>query len=85
MAQRGSFLDHLRIGFGGGANSSQVVVKESYNIFEDLTGTTYNNGYSGMLQNIGNQYFVQVEWFNDFIILTYAEILEHNFKFVNSS
>jgi hypothetical protein len=70
MAQRGSFLDHLRIGFGGGANSSQVVVKESYNIFEDLTGTTYNNGYTGMLQNIGNQYFVQVEWFNDFIILS---------------
>ena len=70
MAQRGSFLDHLRIGFGGGANSSQVVVKESYNIFEDLTGNTYNNGYTGMLQNIGNQYFVQVEWFNDFIILS---------------
>jgi hypothetical protein len=69
MAQRGSFLDHIRIGFGGGANSSQVVVKESYNIFEDLTGTTYNNGYTGMLQNIGNQYFVQVEWFNDYIIL----------------
>ena len=69
MAQRGSFLDHLRIGFGGGANSSQVVVKESYNIFEDLTGNTYNNGYTGMLQNIGNQYFVQVEWFNDYLIL----------------
>ncbi len=69
MAQRGSFLDHLRIGFGGGVNSSQVVVKESYNIFEDLTGNTYNNGYTGMLQNIGNQYFVQVEWFNDYLIL----------------
>jgi hypothetical protein len=68
-AQRGSFLDHLRIGFGGGANSSHVVVQESYNIFEDLTGNTYNNGYTGMLQNIGNQYFVQVEWFNDYIIL----------------
>ena len=70
MAQRGSFLDHIRIGFGGGANSSHVVVKESYSIFEDLTGTTYNSGYSGMLQNIGNQYFVQVEWFNDYIILS---------------
>ena len=69
MAQRGSFLDHLRIGFGGGVNSSQVVVKESYNIFEDLTGNTYNNGYTGMPQNIGNQYFVQVEWFNDYLIL----------------
>ncbi len=69
-AQRGSFLDHLRIGFGGGANSSHIVVKESYNVFEDLTGSTYKNGYTGMLKNIGNQYFVQVEWFNDYIILS---------------
>lgn len=68
-AQRGSFLDHLRIGFGGGVNFSHIRVQESYNIFEDLTGNTYENGYSGMFQNVGNQYFVQVEWFNDYITL----------------
>jgi len=69
-AQRGSFLDHLRIGFGGGVNFSHIRVQESYSVFEDLTGHTYENGYSGMLQNVGNQYFVQVEWFNDYIILS---------------
>ena len=69
-AQRGSFLDHLRIGFGGGVNFSHIRVQESYSVFEDLTGHTYENGYSGMLQNVGNQYFVQVEWFNDYITLT---------------
>lgn len=68
-AQGGSFLDHLRIGFGGGANSAQIINLEPYNIFEDLTGTSYQNSYTGMLQNIGNQYFVQAEWFNDYIIL----------------
>lgn len=64
------FLDHLRIGFGAGANSAHIVVLESYNIFEDLTGNSYENSYSPMFQNIGNQYFVQMEWFNDFLILS---------------
>ena len=69
FAQQGSFLDHLRIGFGAGANSAQIIDLEPFNVFEDLTGVEYMNNYSGMLQNIGNQYFVQAEWFNDFIIL----------------
>lgn len=64
------FLDHLRFGFGAGANSAHIVVLESYNIFEDLTGNSYENSYSPMFQNIGNQYFVQMEWFNDFLILS---------------
>lgn len=69
IAQQGSFLDHLRIGFGAGANSAHIIDLEPYNVYEDLTGETYENSYSGPLQNIGNQYFVQVEWFNDFIII----------------
>ncbi len=68
-AQRGSFLDHLRIGFGAGANAAQIIDLEPYNVFEDLSGNVYENRYSGLLQNIGNQYFVQVEWYNDWIIL----------------
>jgi hypothetical protein len=64
------FLDHLRIGFGAGANSAHIRVLESYNIYEDLTDASYENSYSSMLQNIGNQYFVQMEWFNDFLILS---------------
>jgi len=66
QAQRGgSFLDHLRFGFGGGANAAHVIDLEAYNIFEDLTGEATENSYSGILQSIGNQYFVQMEWYND--------------------
>ena len=68
-AQGSDFLNHLRIGFGGGANVAHIIDLESYNIFEDLSGTSYENAYSKLFQNIGNQYFVQLEWFNDFIIL----------------
>jgi hypothetical protein len=68
-AQRTSFLDHLRIGFGAGVNLSQIIDLEPYNIYEDLTGETYRNDYSELFQNIGNQYFVQIEWFNDFLVV----------------
>ena len=61
---------YLRIGFGGGVNTAQIAVLESYNVFEDLSGTTYLNEYTGMLKNIGNQYFVHVEWFKDILIVT---------------
>lgn len=70
FSQGTRFLDHLRIGFGAGANSAHIMVLESYNIFEDLDGNSYENSYTPMLQNIGNQYFVQMEWFNDYIILS---------------
>jgi len=70
FSQGTRFLDHLRIGFGAGANSAHIMVLESYNIFEDLDGNSYENSYTPMLQNTGNQYFVQMEWFNDYIILS---------------
>ena len=69
VAQSTGFLYHLRIGFGGGANNAQIIDLEPYNVFEDLTGETYQNNYSGMLQNWGNQYFVQLEWYNDFLVV----------------
>ncbi len=68
-AQQSGFLNKLRIGFGGGINMAQIVVLESYNIYEDLSGETYDNGYSNMFQNIGNQYFVQIEWFSKDLIV----------------
>ncbi|MEN8203607.1 MAG: hypothetical protein ABFS28_13505 [Bacteroidota bacterium] len=68
-SQGSRFLDHLRIGFGAGANSAHIMVLESYNIFEDLAGNSYENSYTPILQNMGNQYFVQLEWFNDYIIV----------------
>jgi hypothetical protein len=68
-AQGSNFLNQLRIGFGGGANVAHIMDMEAYNVFEDLSGASYENSYSTLFQNIGNQYFVQLEWFNDFIIL----------------
>lgn len=68
-AQTSGFLNQLRIGFGGGANMAQIVVLDSYNIYEDLSGQTYENNYSNLFQNIGNQYFVQIEWFSKFLIV----------------
>lgn len=68
-AQQTNFLDQLRIGFGGGINMANIRVLESYNVYEDLTGAVYENAYSGMTQNIGNQYFVQLEWYNKFLVV----------------
>jgi len=68
-AQNSGFLNQLRIGFGGGVNFAQIVDLEPYNIYEDLSGDTYLNTYSDIFQNIGNQYFVQIEWFNDYFIV----------------
>jgi hypothetical protein len=68
-SQGKGFLDHLRIGFGAGANSSHILDLESYNVYEDLAGNTYRNNYTGMIRNIGNQYFVHAEWYNDFMVL----------------
>jgi len=68
-AQKSGFLNQLRIGFGGGVNFAQIVDLEPYNIYEDLSGDTYLNTYSDIFQNIGNQYFVQIEWFNDYLIV----------------
>ena len=67
--QKAGFLNQLRIGFGGGVNMAQIMDLEPYNIYEDLSGATYTNAYSDIFQNIGNQYFVQIEWFNDFLII----------------
>jgi len=69
-AQKSGFLNQLRIGFGGGVNFAQIIDLEPYNIYEDLSGASYLNTYSDIFQNIGNQYFVQIEWFNDYIIVT---------------
>ena len=68
-AQRTGFLDQIRIGFGGGINAAMVVPLEPYNVFEDLEGNIYMNAYSPLFQNIGNQYFVQLEWYSKFLVI----------------
>ena len=83
-AQGGKFLDHLRIGFGAGANTSHIIDLEPYNVFEDLTGAEYENSYTGMMQNISNQYFVQAEWYTDyFIIAIKPGTYTHRFSKIN--
>ena len=68
-AQKLGFLNQLRIGFGGGVNFAHILDLEPYTVYEDLSGASYMNAYSYMFQNIGNQYFVQLEWFNDYLIV----------------
>lgn len=83
-AQGGNFLDHLRIGFGAGANASQVIDLTPFNIYEDLSGQTYSNNYSGLIRNIGNQYFVQAEWYNqNFIFVMKPGTYTHRFSKIN--
>jgi hypothetical protein len=69
-AQRTGFLDHLRIGFGAGANMAHVIELQSYTLYEDLTGNPYESGYSDMIHNIGDQYFVQAEWYRDPLVVS---------------
>jgi len=67
--QRVGFLDHIRVGFGGGVNAAMVIPLDAYAIFEDLEGNVYGNSYTGLFQNIGNQYFAQLEWYNDHMVV----------------
>ena len=69
-AQRSSFLDHLRVGFGAGINAAQVIDLDPYSIYEDLTGNTYESWYSGIFQNIGDQYFAQIEWTDKLLVVS---------------
>jgi len=68
-AQESGFLNQLRIGFGGGANMAQIIDLQPYSIYEDLNGSSYANGYSLPVRNLGNQYFVQIEWFHKFLVI----------------
>jgi hypothetical protein len=68
-AQNSGFLDQLRIGFGGGINFAWITDLEPYSIYEDLSGATYTNVYSDMGQNLGSQYFVQIEWFYKYFVV----------------
>jgi opacity protein-like surface antigen len=71
LAQVNPFLESFRVGFGAGVNFSHVLEFQSYNLYEDLTGADYKNTYSGLFQNFGHQYFVQVDYrLMDFIALT---------------
>jgi hypothetical protein len=68
-AQQSGFLNQLRIGFGGGINLAQIIDLEPYDVYEDLSGAEYANGYSNIFQNLGSQYFVQIEWFNKYLVV----------------
>jgi hypothetical protein len=69
QAQESGFLNQLRIGFGGGVNLTQVMDLEPYNVYEDLSGTGYTEEYSYLFQNLGSQYFVQIEWFYKYLVV----------------
>lgn len=83
-AQPTGFLDHLRIGFGAGANTSQIIDLSPFNIFEDLTGAEYENSYSGIVRNIHSHYFVQAEYYDDNYIIAFKPgTYTHSFSKIN--
>jgi opacity protein-like surface antigen len=70
-SQVNPFVENFRVGFGAGINFSHIMESESYNLYEDLTGAEYRNAYSGIFQNFGHQYFVQLDYrMMDFLALT---------------
>ena len=83
-AQSTGFLDHIRIGFGGGINNSQLIDLQSYSVYEDLSGATYVNRYSSMTGNIGIQYFLHAEWYNEFLVIAIKPgTYTHRFRKLN--
>lgn len=84
VAQPSGFLDHVRVGFGAGLNTAHIIDLAPFNIFEDLSGQNYENTYSGTLQNIGNEYFVQLEYYDkDFIISLKPGTYSYRFSKLN--
>ncbi len=61
-AQGNSFLNQLRIGFGAGFNFSHILESQSYSLYEDLSGQSYESTYTPFYQNFGLQYFIHLDW-----------------------
>lgn len=61
----------FKYGFGGGVNFSNVVEKNSYPLFEDISGEDYSSDYSLMFGNLGSQFFFHGEFEFNKIILAF--------------
>ncbi len=92
IGQRNSFLNQLRVGFGAGVNFSHILEKQSYNLYEDLSGEVYASSYRPFYQNFGHQYFIHLDWQKDFLTIslkpgtfTYNFSRESNIDFENET
>lgn len=61
-SQPGRIMQNLKFGFGGGINFTMVDAADEFILYEDLAGNPSYNDYSGVFQNLGNQYFFLAEY-----------------------
>lgn len=70
----------FQYGFGGGVNFSNIQVINSYPLYEDMSGTTYESSYSGLFRNLGSQYFFHGEFtFSSFYLSFKPGVYTYNF------
>jgi hypothetical protein len=70
VGQRSSFLEQMRVGFGAGVNFSHILETQSYNLYEDLEGEVYESKYRPFYQNFGHQYFIHLDYQQNFLSLS---------------
>ena len=68
-SQPGRIIQNLKFGFGGGINFSMIDAANEFELYEDLAGNTSSNEYSGVFQNLGNQYFFLAEYHVDGLVI----------------
>jgi hypothetical protein len=70
----------FKYGFGGGVNFSNILEKNSYSLFEDVSGEKYSSEYSMLFLNLGSQFFFHGEFvFNKFILAAKPGAYTFNF------
>ncbi len=68
-------------GLGGGINFSNIYEANTYLLYEDMSGTTYESYYSPMFSNLGSQFFFHGEFaFNSFFLAFKPGIYTYNFS-----
>lgn len=71
----------FKYGFGGGINFSNIYEANSYLLYEDMSGTTYESFYSPIFRNLGSQFFFHGEFsFNSFYLAFKPGIYTYKFN-----
>lgn len=71
----------FRYGLGGGINFSMIQEVNSFPLYEDISGTTYESFYSPIFSNLGSQFFFHGEFnFNSIIFAFKPGIYTYKFS-----
>jgi hypothetical protein len=71
----------FRYGFGGGINFSMIQEINSFPLYEDMSGATYESNYSPIFSNLGSQFFFHGEFnFNSIILAFKPGIYTYKFS-----